>query len=311
MREPDGRSPHDRRDPPPRLALPSPTGLRLRKSTRREGRRRHDGMSAHDSRPAAERPVITFPREVSPGIHWFSTCLEILDAGHVVHNHNSCFLIIGETATALVDSGMPFGWDELHQQIRSSLGGRSLDYLFPTHPESPHMGNSGPLLDAYPNAVLIGDLRNYHLYYPAYQDRFRTLRAGEEIDLGGRRLRMVPAVVHDLPNTLWAYDTRDQMLFVGDGYPYTHDHKQGECALTAEELVEPVCVEDTLRVLEGALAWSRDVDAAITIAALDELLADLPVRIIGPTHGGVITDPQRITDVFKAGLRRVRGDRHV
>lgn len=267
-------------------------------------------MISSAAQPATGNPV-SFPREVARGIHWFSTCLEILDGGQVVHNHNSCFLVVGERATALVDSGMPFGWNELQQQIRPILGERPIDYLFPTHPESPHMGNSGPLLEAYPNSLLVGDLRNYHLYYPGFENRFRTLAVGDELDLGGRRLRMITAVVHDLPNTLWAYDTGEQMLFVGDGYPYTHDHKLGECALTAEELIEPVCVEDTLRVLEGALNWSRDVDAAITIAALDEMLAKLPVRMIGPTHGGVITNPERITEVFKAGLRRVRGAKNV
>jgi flavorubredoxin len=253
----------------------------------------------------------TFPREITPGIFWFTTCLEIRDAGNVVHNHNSCFLVMGSDRTALIDTGMPFGWEDLYEQFKSVLGGRRIDYLFPTHPESPHMGNTGPLLEAFPESLLIGDLRNYHLYYPGFEHRFRTVACGDVIDLGERSLKIVPAVIHDLPNTLWAYDTKDQVLFVGDGYPYTHDHKQGECALTSEELLDDVRVEDTLSVLEGALNWTRDVDPNITIAALDKLLAELPVKTIAPTHGGVITNPQHITNIFKAGLRRVGGASNV
>ena len=148
-----------------------------------------------------------FPREIAPNTFWFSTCLPFSVNGREVHNHNSCFLVIGRDRVALVDTGLPFSWDELKGQLLDVLAGRDIDYVFATHPESPHMGNAGPLMDMFPHAQLVGDLRNYHLYHPKLTHRFSHKREGDVLDLGDRQLIMVPAAVHDLKNTLWGYDT--------------------------------------------------------------------------------------------------------
>lgn len=253
--------------------------------------------------------VPAFPREIAPNTYWFSTCLPFTVNGREVHNHNSCFLVMGDAASVLVDTGLPFSWDALKGEILSVLDGRPLDYIFATHPESPHMGNTGPLLDLFPNAQLIGDLRNYHLYYPQMTHRFAHKNEGDEIDLGGRRLIMVPAVVHDLKNTLWGYDTLHKILFVSDGYPYTHEHEAGQCALTSEELPHTPAPEDTGPVIEGALGWTRHVDAELVIKDILDVLERYPPTIVAPAHGGVVTNPAELTEVFKGGLRRVSGVR--
>ncbi len=248
-----------------------------------------------------------FPREITPGFFWFSTCLEVPSGDRILHNHNSCYLFVGETASVLADTGMPYGWEELRDQLKVALKGRPLDYIFPTHPEAPHMGNSGLLMAEYPDCVLVGDLRNYHLYYPDHTHRFRPMKAGDRIDLGGRELWLVPAAIHDLPNTLWCYEPRDKILVVGDGFPFTHEHAQGQCALTSTELPRRPEVEDTTLVIERALSWTRFVDAERTIADLEAFLNEYPTEIVGPTHGAVTPDPDVIAGVFKEGLRRIRG----
>jgi flavorubredoxin len=251
----------------------------------------------------------SFPREIAPGIFWFSACLDIAVNGVSLHNHNSCYLVLGERSSALVDTCPPFGWAQLRPWLAQALAGRPLDYIFPTHPESPHMGNVGPLLADYPMARLVGDLRNYELYFPNEQQRFLPMAAGERLSLGGKSLVFVPAVVHDLPNTLWAYEPEQRVLFVSDGYPYTHEHLADQCAMTSEELPEPPRPEDTGVVIEGALGWTRHVDADLTIGDLETLLSGLVVEIIAPAHGGVITNPRAVTEIFKTGLRRVNGAR--
>lgn len=249
----------------------------------------------------------SFPREISPNTYWFSTCLPFSVNGREVHNHNSCFLVIGRDRVALVDTGLPFSWDELKGQLLEVLAGRDIDYVFATHPESPHMGNAGPLMDMFPQAQLVGDLRNYHLYYPKLTHRFSHKQEGDVLDLGDRQLIMVHAAAHDLKNTLWAYDTLHHVLFVSDGYPYTHEHEAGQCALTSEELPYAPAPSDTGPVIEGALGWTRHVDAELVIADVLEVLRRYPPKIIAPAHGGVVTNPDQLTEVFKGGLRRVSG----
>lgn len=265
-------------------------------------------MASDESRSVSGAPAIpTFPREFVPGGFWFSSCLDIIVNGRRLHNHNSCFLLVGSKATVLIDTAVPFGWPKLRAQFAQALGGRPLDYIFPTHPEAPHMGNTGPLLQDYPNARLIGDLRNYELYFLDCRDRFQPMAAGDSLDLGGRHLTMVPAAVHDLPNTLWGYEPEHRILFVGDGYPYTHDHEAHQCAMTTAELPDLPKPEDTGVVIESALYWTRHVPAERTIAVLDALLARFPVEIVCPSHGGVIVNAAEVTEIFKAGLRRANG----
>ena len=245
-----------------------------------------------------------FPREFAPGAFWFSGCLRITVNGRELHNHNSCFLLLGEHRSVLIDTAPPFAWDTFWPQLLTALGGRPLDYIFPTHPEAPHMGNLGRLLRAFPDAKVIGDTRNYELYVPEAAHRLQPMGPGEKIDLGGSTFVVVPAVVHDLVNTLWAYEEERKILFVSDGYPYTHDHREGECAMTSNELAQLPRVEDTRVVIEGALGWTRYVDAQITIDRLRALLAEYPADIIAPTHGGVIMNARELTEVFETGLRQ-------
>ena len=261
--------------------------------------------SAPPRRPARHGPHL--PREIADGVFWFSTCLHVRSEGSLLHNHNSCFLVIGAERTVLIDTGMPYGWAALKGELELALGGRGLDYIFPTHPELPHMGNIGPLVDAYPHVTIVGDLRNYHLYYPDMEQRCRTMRAGEALDLGGRRLVLTPAVIHDLPNSLWAYEPEQKILFVSDAYPFTHEHEPHQCGILAEELPARPQPEDCIVVIERALSWTRFVDAEPVIRGLHAFLARYPVSIIAPAHGGVIIDPSGFAGVFENGLRSVRG----
>lgn len=247
-----------------------------------------------------------FPREIAPRTFWFGCCLEVSEGTKILHNHNSCFLMIGDKATVLIDTAMPFGWKTLRGELAQALGGRQLDYVFPSHPEGPHMGNIGPLLETYPGLQIIGDLRNYHLYYPHAVHRFCDVRAGDALDLGGRVLEFIPAFIHDLPNTLWGYDPGEGILFVSDAYPYTHDHEVDQCSMTSEELPDEIRPEDTSIVIGRALNWAKYVDATGMLKELRRFLDTHEVNLIAPAHGGVITNPEEITRVFEAGLQRAR-----
>ena len=79
--------------------------------------------------------------------------------------------------------------------------------------------------------------------------------------------------------------------------------------MTTNELAQLPQVEDTRVVIEGALGWTRYVDAEITIKRLRDLLTQYPADIIAPTHGGVIVNARELTEVFETGLRQANGAR--
>lgn len=183
--------------------------------------------------------VPTFPREVVPGLIWTGGCLSYDFEGDQIHSHMCSYLLIGSERTLLVDTGHPAHWPTIEATLDRYLDGRPLDYVFPTHSEMPHAGSLERLLTKYPGLEVVGDVRDYHLFFPSVADRFRPYKVGESVSLGDREFVFVDAIWRDLPNTLWAYDTGSRTLFPADGFAYTHHHLSHECALTSTSVPFP------------------------------------------------------------------------
>src|SRR5690606_11861120 len=114
-----------------------------------------------------------------------------------------------------------------------------LDYIFLTHCEFPHAGLVEQWLKKYPEAAVIGNVHDFRLYYPDLWDRFRIVKAGDAVDLGGRKIVFMPGIWRDLPDTLWAFDTSDRILFVADGFAFLHPHEPGQCDAFMSEFPPP------------------------------------------------------------------------
>jgi glyoxylase-like metal-dependent hydrolase (beta-lactamase superfamily II) len=265
--------------------------------------------------------VTTPARRVADGVFWLGGCLSAYSAGEEVHYHVSSYLVVGSEATLLVDTGDPAHALLVLAQLEDALGGRSLDYVFPTHPEIPHAGNLPALLARYPGARVVGDVRDYFLHFPEFDGRFDVRRPGESIDLGDREFRFVPAYIRDLENTLWGYDTGSRTLFVSDGFSFIHStppvleaspedddepvHRPGQCRLTSGEMPAPPTVEQAAYGTGRALYWTKFVDVSAAFEAIERTLEELPSSFIGPAHGNVIDDVDGMLKTSLAAHRRV------
>lgn len=257
-------------------------------------------------------------REIAPELYWLGGCMQAPTASGSVHYHVSTYLVLGDERTALIDTGDPRHWATISRELDRVLGRRTLDYLFPTHPEIPHAGNLPALLETYSDAVVVGDVRDYAVHYPEHAHRLRPLAAGETVDLGGEQLQAVPAYIHDLPNTLWAYLPMRQTLFVSDGFSYVHDtpvdgdpevdepaHLPGQCRMLSSEMPRHPTVEQAAYGTGRALYWTRFVDVSSTFGEIERFLASHPTRLVAPAHGNVIDDVDTMLAVSLAAHRRV------
>lgn len=194
-------------------------------------------------------------------------------------------------------------WAAIAAGLDELLGGRTLDYVFPTHPEMPHAGNLGRLLTKYPEALAVGDMRDFHLYYPAFVDRFVEHRAGDALELGDdMRFEVVEAIIKDLPNTLWGYEPSRRILFVADGFAYLHHpelgegdhgpyHLPGECYRTVLELGQLPTLQAAMWFTGFSLYWSRYTNNSEEIfRRVRSLLDSHPSELLAPAHGSVIDD---------------------
>jgi flavorubredoxin len=245
------------------------------------------------------------PREVSPGVWWLGQCLEQRERNKLYHSYNAAFLIIGETASMLCETGHPKDFPAIESQMKSVLarGAPPLKYLFLTHQETPHSGGLGRVLDRYPDLTIHGEMSDYHLAFPEHAHRMHWMNLGDELDLGGGiKFRTVESIVRDLRTTLWGFLTKGNVLFPGDGFAYSHYHEDGHCGLFAEEATS-LDLQDTSAVFaERALFWTKFVDMSIYTEKLDELFAELDVKTICPAHGLPVTDVVKTVPKVKEGL---------
>jgi flavorubredoxin len=243
------------------------------------------------------------PREVAPGVFWLGECLEQRQQGKIYHGCNASFLIVGETASMLVETGHPKDFPITEAQLNTLLPGwPPLKYLFVTHQETPHCGGLGRVLTRFPDALLVGDISDYHLAFPQHEHRMRMMKEGDEIDLGGRSFRAVEPVVRDMRTTWWGFETRERVLFPGDGFAYSHYHEDGHCGLFAEEATSLDLQDTTAVFADLALWWTKWADMTNYCARLDSLMQQLDVKTVCPTHGLVITDIAKTMPKVKEGL---------
>ncbi len=238
------------------------------------------------------------PRMVLPDFAWVGGCSN--SAGWpgpaakrrpVTHEPCLAYLILGATRTLMVDTGHFAHWYSLEGQLESVLQGRTLDYVFPTHQEIPHSGNLGRLLQKYPKAIAVGDVRDYHLFHPEVDlDRLVPMKHGERLDLGDREFVVLDAIWKDLSGSMWAYDTKRRLLFTADGFGYIHLHDANVCGTMLHEMSAEQVKQATDRPAMPFNGMQQRNQAA-RVAAFRALMARYPLEIIAGGHTAPIMGP--------------------
>lgn len=244
------------------------------------------------------------PREVIPGVIWIGECFAYGFLQEPLHSYTSMFVVRGEDASMVIETGTPPHMDSCHEQLALVLqDGPPLKYIWATHQETPHAGGIGRLLERYPTATYVGNAKDYHLIFPGYEDRFQPLDHGDSLDLGGTEFRVIEAVIRDLATTQWGYLTNHRALFVGDGFAYSHFHDREHCGAVGDDMPELPVPELGALFAEVALYWWSFCDLEPFIERLDKLVADLDVQYAFPTHGSPVLDVPAFMPKIREGLR--------
>jgi glyoxylase-like metal-dependent hydrolase (beta-lactamase superfamily II) len=281
--------------------------------------------------PATPDASGSFARELAPGVHWMGWCQEPTTEvfGETVHVHVSNFLVEGTDRALLYDTSLPLNWPAMESQLDAALGGRPLDWIVPSHPEIPHCGNLGHLLRKYPHAKVVGDVRDYHLFFPEVAGRSEPWPSGYRADLGGGyEFTLLDAPVRDGANTVWGHEAKQQVLFTADAYSFTHFaaprpspgsgdgpgtssddddtpvHRPGQCSLTWREIGRLPNDAQAIYITKAALYWTRYVDFGPFIEAVADILREYPTRFVAPAHGNVVDNVGELMPIIEEAHRR-------
>jgi len=260
--------------------------------------------AAGDADTAPRRAYLTRPsppREIAPGVFWLGGCSDTgawrgkwAKEKARRHVYTNAYLIIGAEKSLMVESGHSAHWSGVERGLDAVLADRPLDYVFPSHQEIPHCGNLSRLAAKYPEIAVVGDVRDYHLYFPSLRDEsLRPAGPGTTIDLGGTEVEFLPALWHDLPMTQWLWASGPDVLFCVDGLQYSHDHWADDCGLVSTELATVPSGPFIEAPALDTIKWAAYSDMAAISSEFVELMNRLRPQLVAPTHGAPIVGESR------------------
>ena len=205
--------------------------------------------------------------------------IDLFEGQYVVPNgmaYNS-YVIIDEKIAVFDTVDARFG-AEWMQNLKSSLDGRTPDYLIVQHMEPDHSSNINLFADEFPSATLVASERAFvmmkQFFGSDYADRRIVIADGDTLSLGSHTLNFIGAAMIHWPEVMMTYESSECVLFSADGFG-----KFG--ALDADE--DWAC--EARRYYFGIVGkYGAQVQKLLAKAS------KLEITKICPLHGPILTD---------------------
>jgi len=234
-------------------------------------------------------------REIRPGlfsvgaIDWDRRLFDALIPLPDGTSYNS-YLVRGGEKTALIDAVDATKAASLIENLRS-LGVERIDFVVAQHAEQDHSGGLPELLQAYPEAKVLGSARCLELlreFGLAAADRMREVKDGEMLELGGKSLQFISAPWVHWPDTILTYLPEQRILFSCD-------------FLGSHLATSNLFAEDEAAVYASAKRYYAEIMMPFRqhIRRHLERIGGMQVDVIAPSHGPVHGRPQFILDAYR------------
>ena len=241
-------------------------------------------------------------KNVKADIYQLGECEPGANGHEAVH----AYAILNQGAPLLIDCGSHLHTRSIMADLESLLGEDSPAYIFLTHSELPHAGNLRSVIGKWPHIHFLVS----HVMLPYIeiapvvpQDQIHVVAPGKVLELAGRRLVFLSALLKDQPGSHWIYDPETRSLFTGDGFGYYHE--AGACQRFSNEIEGGIRVDQFSTFHENAFRFLRWVVPEKLFADLDQLFARYSIEVIAPTHGNAIFDVETHLSRLKTAIREI------
>ncbi|HPW55473.1 MAG: FprA family A-type flavoprotein [Thermoanaerobaculaceae bacterium] len=200
----------------------------------------------------------------------------------------NAYLVRGSDKTVLIDTVDPLFTEALTSHLEAN-GVTRVDYIVSNHAEQDHSGSLPMLLARFPEAKILTTPKGKGMLQDLLEiadERFQPVADGARVELGGRTLRFIHFPFVHWPETMVTYLEEDRILFSCDlfGSHYAVGNLMG----TSFQAFEP----ETKRYYAEIMMPFRTL-----IAKSMPKVAALPLELIAPSHGPLITDPAAVLRV--------------
>ena len=204
-------------------------------------------------------------------------------------SYNS-YLVIGNNKKALIDTANPGFEKELDEKIRKIADPAELDYVVMNHAEPDHAGSIPYIMSINERAKLVTSVQGAKMakiFYKVPEERLLPVHDQETISLGDKTLRFIEAPMLHWPETMFTYLQEEKILLSCD---FFGSHSAG--GMYDDEI-------DDLLVLAQKYFGEIMMPFRSMGQKAMEKIKDLEIKMIGPSHGPVHRNPDRILNAYR------------
>lgn len=191
----------------------------------------------------------------------------------------NAYLVQGAEKVALIDTVKAPYADYLKQNVAAHCPLSKIDYLVCNHAEPDHSGSFPAMVAACPQAEVVCNAKckdALSRHYDTSGWKFRVVKEGETLDLGGRTLQFFDTVMCHWPESMVTYLVEEELLFSMDIFG---QHYATYCRFDDEANMAEVMQEAKTYYANIVLLYAKPVAAAA------KKLLGLKLKMVAPSHG--------------------------
>lgn len=189
------------------------------------------------------------------------------------------YLVTDEKTTLIGLVGEPFA-DEFLENLEQALGGKTVDVIILNQSQPCNAGALPKVLERYPDARIYGTAQCKTIlqaYYPQTPLKFTAVRSGHTLCTGELTFDFLPVSMLHWPDSMVTYLRGEGLLFSGDAFS---QHNSSPDDTTHDAFIDDL----------GYFYANELMPFSTPVRSLMNILSELEIRCICPSHGSVITD---------------------
>ena len=203
-------------------------------------------------------------------------------------SYNS-YLVKGSEKTAIIDTMYPPKTKEYLKRLTENQVGK-VDYIIANHGEQDHSGSIPALLEKYPNAMVVTNPKvaeNIKSMLHVPEEKIKVIADGEELSLGDKTLKFIFAPGVHWPDTMFTYIKEDNVICTCD-------------FLGAHYTFSDVFAVESNELMKSAKRYYAEIMMPFRMMCkkYTQMIKDMNVDMILPSHGPVYTNPAYILDLY-------------
>lgn len=203
-------------------------------------------------------------------------------------SYNS-YLVKGSEKTAIIDTMYPPKTKEYLKRLADNQVGK-VDYIVANHGEQDHSGSIPALLGKYPNAMVVTNPKvaeNIKSMLHVPDEKIKVIADGEELSLGDKTLKFIFAPGVHWPDTMFTYIKEDNVICTCD-------------FLGAHYTFSDVFATESKELENSAKRYYAEIMMPFRMMCkrYTQMIKDMKVDMILPSHGPVYTRPDYILDLY-------------